>query len=306
MSKFSTLFVLLLLTISSLVAQEENSYTALSISTPENKSEPISFPSYNSFDSFQLVGGLVFVNGQIEGRNAKFILDTGSPGLILNKKPKSHSDQYIAAGLTGNTSIGETIVSELKVLNITKSNFKAYQMDLGHIENEILHKFDGLLGGDVFSEGILFLDYKNKKWAVKKELDKSDNILEMSFELVEHFLVLTVEVDNKMRRFVMDTGAEINLMDEKVFRSLNKSMIKSSSELAIQGASQENIGSPCAVIDAIYLNDKKFSEQTFSIVDFAFINEGLDNPFDGLIGFPFFENKKIAFDFEKEKIYLWE
>ncbi len=305
MSKLHTLLVLLLLSVSCW-AQEEISYTALSISAPENKAFSKTSFIDNTFDNFQLVGGLVFVEGEMEGKKAKFILDTGSPGLILNKKPQKHSEQYVAAGLTGNTSIGETIVSELRILNITKSNFTAYQMDLAHIENEILHKFDGLIGGEVFADGILYLDYKNQKWAVIDEIDESEKILEISFELVEHFLVLKVEVDHKERRFVMDTGAEINLMDEKVFRALTKEMIKSSSELAIQGASQENIGSPCAVLDAIYINEQEFAEQTFSIVDFGFINEGLKEPFDGLIGFPFFQDKKIAFDFKSEKIYLWE
>ena len=306
MSKFTTLLLVCLLLSQSGFAQKDDSYAALSVSTPEKNLSFKSGLTDNSFDNFQLVGGLVFVEGFMEGEPAKFILDTGSPGLILNKKPKKNSEQYIAAGLTGNTSIGETIVSELKILNITKSNFTAYQMDLGHIENEILHKFDGLIGGDVFSEGILFLDYKNKKWAIKEEINLDEKLLEISFELVEHFLVLKIDIDGKERRFVMDTGAEINLMDEKIFRALDKKMIKSSSELAIQGASQENVGSPCAVIDAIYLNNKEFNNQTFSIIDFGFINEGLDEPFDGLIGFPFFEDKKIAFDFKSEKIYLWE
>jgi len=288
------------------LAQKEDSFAALSISSPDKVLSFNTNIADSSHDNFQLVGGLVFVEGIMEGEAVKFILDTGSPGLILNKKPKKHSEQYIAAGLTGNTSIGETVISELKILNITKSNFTAYQMDLAHIENEILHKFDGLIGGDVFSEGILYLDYENKKWAIKEEIPSDEKLLEISFEMVEHFLVLKIDIDNVERRFVMDTGAEINLMDEKVFRALNNSMIKSSSELAIQGASQENIGSPCAVIDAIYLNDTKFNDQTFSIIDFAFINEGLDEPFHGLIGFPFFEDKKIAFDFKTEKIYLWE
>ncbi len=254
--------------------------------------------------TFQLVGGLVFVDAFMDGKKAKFILDTGSPGLIINQKPQDYSEQFIASGLTGNTSIGETTISEFKILNITKSNYQAYQMDLGHIENEILHKFNGLVGQDVFNNSILVLDYPNKKWGVSSELSLDESWYSISFELVEHFVVIEVIIDDKINRIVIDTGAEINLLDKKTYHSLNRNAILSSSELSIQGASLENVGSPCAVLDKIGIGTKSFSDQTFSIIDFSYINEGIENPFDGLLGYPFFEDKKVAIDFKRQLLHI--
>ena len=283
-------------------AQEEVSVLLIAPELEESYHSPIEFSK--DFETFDLVGGLVFVDAIMNGSKAKFILDTGSPSLILNQKPNDLSENFIASGLTGNTSIGETTISEFKILSITKSNYHAYQMDLGHIENEILYKFQGLVGQDVFRNSTLILDYKNKKWGVQKDLTFDESWTKIDFELVEHFVVINLIIDDKSHRIVIDTGAEINLLDEKAYGALNKKVISSAAELSIQGASLENVGSPCAVIDEIKLAGESFDDQTFSIIDFSFINEGIEEPFDGLLGFPFFEDKEIAIDFKEGVLYL--
>lgn len=301
MSKYLPLVAYMFMCLS-MSGQEE---VAMLLNAPELPEETSSSIIYSEgFENFDLVGGLVFVDALMDGEKTKFILDTGSPSLIINQKPQDFSEQFIASGLTGNASIGETTISEFKILSIIKSNYQAYQMDLGHIENEILHKFNGLVGQDVFKNSVLILNYNEKKWGVRNKFEADESWSKVNFELVEHFVIINLDIDDRNHRMVIDTGAEINLLDKKAYRALNKKVITSSSELSVQGASIENVGSPCAVLDKITLNEEKYFDQTFSIIDFSFINEGIDDPFDGLLGFPFFEDKEIAIDFKNQVLYL--
>ena len=255
---------------------------------------------------FKLVGGLIFVQGVHDGEEASYILDTGAPGLILNNKidKENYDDAYIASGLTGNTSIAEFTIEEFKILNITKSDFRAYQMDLGHIEDEILHQFAGLVGGDLFDNTILLLDYPNRKWGTVKSLAPFKVKHSIPFTQEEHFIIVQVEIAGESMRMILDTGAEISILDLHASKLLRKSVLKDAGSTSIQSASRNNTSTNNVNVHKFKIQNLQVKNHEFSVLNFDFINEGLDKKLDGLIGFPFFEGKKIAFDFTSEMIYI--
>ena len=262
----------------------------------------------NVMTPFKLVGGLTFVEGIHNGKRSTFILDTGAPGLILNKKLEDgeNEDLYIASGLTGNTSIGEYIVDEFKILNITKHAMLAHQMDLEHIEDEILHRFEGLVGSDIFDQSILILDYKNQLWGTASEAPSKKLDVIIPFTLQDHFIVVEIKIGNKEMRMILDTGAEISIIDGMSSIYLKEKSLKESGFTSIQSASSENTESKNVIVNKFFINKHIERNHEFSILDFDFINEGMAQKIDGLLGYPFLEGKKIAIDFPARQIHIYK
>lgn len=262
----------------------------------------------SNFDSFKLVGGLMFVNAKFNGKEGAFILDTGAPGLILNSKldNKSENENYIASGLTGDASIEELTVDEFKILDIVKSDFTAYQMDLAHIEDEILHRFNGLIGSDLFSNATLVLDYKQELWGTVEHIEKQSISNVIPFRMTDHFIVVDIKISGVEYSMILDTGAEINILSLKSAEEIKKSKLKKAGTTNIQSASQDYQSSETRILHRFHMGNHVEKHQEFSILPFDFINEGVDVNLDGLIGFPFFEGKKVALDFATNLIYIYK
>lgn len=262
----------------------------------------------NAMTPFKLVGGLIFVEAMHDGHVSSYILDTGAPGLILNNKIDSINEEntHVASGLTGNTSIGEYRINEFKILNITKRDFQAFQMDLEHIEDEILHRFSGLVGGDLFDNTILVLDYKKQEWGTVNKVKPRKIARSIPFIQQEHFIIVEIELAGEKLRMILDTGAEISLLDEVSMQQIRKSALKKAGSTSIQSASRDNKATRNVNAHKFYMYKHVEKNHEFSVLDFNFINEGLEETINGLIGFPFFKNKKIGFDFPAGMIHIYK
>lgn len=262
----------------------------------------------NALTPFKLVGGLIFVEAMHDGHVSSYILDTGAPGLILNSKIDHIKKEniHVASGLTGNTRIGEYNINEFKILNITKRDFQAFQMDLEHIEDEILHRFSGLVGGDMFDNTILILDYQKQLWGTVNKIKSRKIACSIAFTQQEHFIIVEIELAGEKMRMILDTGAEISLLDEASMHQIRKSALKKAGSTSIQSASRDNRATQNVNAHKFHMQKHVEKHHEFSVLDFNFINEGLDEKINGLIGFPFFKDKKIGFDFPNGLIHIYK
>ena len=260
------------------------------------------------FSPFNLVGGLMFVDANFNGESGTYILDTGAPGLILNNQIEIEPSEssYIASGLTGNASIDEFTVDEFKILDIVKKDFLAYQMDLAHIEDEILHRFSGLIGSDIFDQSILVLDYKEQMWGTVNEVEPALIASSYPFLMQDHFIIISIQVGGDKYSMILDTGAEINILDTDTALQIKKSKMKKIGTTNVQSASREHQTTQSIKLHKFQMGKHTERNQEFSIMPFDFINDGLDFGIDGLIGFPFFDGKKLALDFKTGTLHVFK
>ncbi len=289
-------------------AQNPTSKSVLSFGGIESDDAHITNSNSANFSPFKLVGGLMFVDANFNGESGTYILDTGAPGLILNNQVELEESEstYIASGLTGNASIDEFTVDEFKILDIVKKDFVAYQMDLAHIEDEILHRFSGLIGSDIFDQSILVLDYKDKEWGTVNSVDASDIATTIPFVMKDHFIIIDIIVAGETYNMILDTGAEINILDTDTSEEIKKSKMKSIGTTNIQSASRDHHSSQNVKLQKFQLGKHTEKNQEFSIMPFDFINEGLEYNIDGLVGYPFFEGKRVALDFKTGALHVFK
>ncbi|HUR30064.1 MAG TPA: retropepsin-like aspartic protease, partial [Saprospiraceae bacterium] len=178
---------------------------------------------------FTLIGHLMIVEGKVNDLTGRFIIDTGSERLLLNKK-------YLPADLPGRlvTSVGNTGMLEAKehqvdtlhLDQLTIPNLTAHLVDLNHIETKKNTKILGILGYNVFKDFELFIDFPNSR-IVLSRIDKSGCRLDLAlpweipydsltFDLKKHLIVIHTVVNNINLDMILDSGAELNLIDRKV------------------------------------------------------------------------------------------
>ena len=96
---------------------------------------------------FDLVGGLIFLDAKLDGQSQSFILDTGSPHLILNS---SLSEKKNKKGFEINGIGGKKKVKRLYKVNFAWQGIKlkrevSYALDLGNIARIKKREFAGLI-----------------------------------------------------------------------------------------------------------------------------------------------------------------
>jgi hypothetical protein len=115
---------------------------------------------------FQLAGKLILVDVILNGKPQKFVLDTGSPKVVLNSKylnkDKNETRLSSSQGVNGTIS-GMDIenVESLDFHGIKLNNQEVLSMDLSHLEEQLDTPFYGLIRYDLIKDYDLLFDYSN-------------------------------------------------------------------------------------------------------------------------------------------------
>lgn len=276
----------------------ENTFAKLSLTNEANK-------------SFELIGGMILIEANVNGKLGKFILDTGAPGVILNNKPLKKSKDLVAGGLNGAIEIGEIPIKKFEWGIINLSNFTGYTLDISHLEESFDREIAGLIGFDVLADFELLFDYEKREVQIlnarKNSLHKNNHPLKkISFQKQGHLPVIQAKIGEKTYRFGIDTGAEVNLMDKNILENLDKNIATFLADESIQGLENTTLSVPAVSVNNTVVQSNDFPDMKYLFVDFSAVNQNQEAKIDGLLGFPFLEKTKVSINYKKQKIYIWE
>ncbi len=188
---------------------------------------------------FTMAGNLIAVNVLLNGENKNFLLDSGSPKVVINSKyltKKGSVSKSISSlkGASGNISGLDIMkVEQLNFSGIQLNNQDVLTLNLSHIEKELNTNIYGLIGFELIKDYDIIFDYQNLKLILikpntfekyKNEKLLDNNLQTVPFILERHIPVINVQIDNTMLSFGIDCGAESNLISDSLFKSLNKSI----------------------------------------------------------------------------------
>ena len=260
--------------------------------------------------SFNLVKGIILVKAEMDGEIANFILDTGSPMMILNEK-NVRSDTPRANVLGGGVSGEWKKIDQFSWGGVHKFNMKALSMDISHLEYITNTPIKGLIGYEFFGDFDLMLDFENKiatlvppdyvtnvvKWKLHKELP---------FDLEGHIPVIDVAIGDVQLRMGLDTGAGTNLLDIN-----RKSEIAPELIALINNASVIGLGTnPTSIVAADVLETTiagtNYWNMRYVFSDISHLKNLHENNVDGLLGYPFFQSGKFTINYKRKIISFWE
>ncbi len=122
-------------------------------------------------DGFHLIA-----EGLINGKSARFVVDTGASRTVFDKErildyidnPEFNEKEGLSAGI-GGTDISSFIfkLEELSFGELSIKDYQAVAMDLSNVNNSYamlkIPPVDGVLGGDLLSKHQAVISYKLKK-----------------------------------------------------------------------------------------------------------------------------------------------
>lgn len=119
----------------------------------------------------------IFIQARINGRKARFLLDTGASRSVVDKdrirsffrntEPQLEKIEKFSTGLGTNSMESNTLI--LDILSFGRKSFRKYRtvaLDLSHVNESYtllgMRKIDGVLGGDLLLRMKAAIDYHHK------------------------------------------------------------------------------------------------------------------------------------------------
>lgn len=269
---------------------------------------------------FKMMGNLIAIDVTLNGKIKTFILDSGSPKVILNSKHINSSEEKketisSAKGVSGNISgMDIEVLKHLDFGGIQLNNQKVITLDLSHLEEELGETFHGLIGYDLIKEYDILFDYEKliitlinpNSFEKYKSTNLPNNILQaIPLELNGHVPVVKVQIDNEPYYFGIDTGAESNLISDNLFTSLQKF----TSDIMIE----ELLGADNIVkkvkkgkIESMKIGSKSFKYMTTLFSDISHLNKSYNLQLDGLLGYELLSEQKTLISYARKELVFIE
>ncbi|MGZ8554521.1 MAG: aspartyl protease family protein [Chitinophagaceae bacterium] len=275
----------------------------------------------SSIIPFNRVGNLIVIKAKVDSTEGNFILDTGAPKLILNmtyfRNYPSHSEETESGGITGETRASPTMVENLSFGPIKYYRAYADRVNLGHIENSKGIKILGLLGMQLFKRFEMIIDYEksliylhliNKKESstYRSEMLRDESAYHtFPVKIVEDKLITYGEIAGKKLSFLIDTGAESNVLDSRLSNKIFE-QVSITRRIMLAGSGAQKV-------EALYGDMKNMKIGELDIATLPVLVTNLEKMcfsynqcLDGMLGFDFLSMHKIGFNFVKRKMYIWK
>jgi hypothetical protein len=270
---------------------------------------------------FTLAGKLILVQGRADSMQGNFIFDTGSPDLVLNATYFREYRVTAAHDETESSITGEgrntnrTIIGLFTFGTLNYPNKKVDLVNLGHIEDSRQVKILGLLGVELFKECEVMVDFKNRvirlhRFSKKDRKQQSSTLIadqgkysEFPFEIRESRILLKTKVATKELQFVVDFGAESNVIDSRLPQKVLDA-VAVTGRVLLSGTGNKKI-------EAVTGNIASFSFADRPDMTLPVIITNLENTcfgsllcINGVLGHDFLSGYTFVFNFVKRKLYI--
>lgn len=277
--------------------------------------------SANCVIPFTRAGNLILVRAKADTADGYFVIDTGTPNLILNityfrRYPTTNPTE--SGGVTGAVANAtQTRVDSLFLGPIKYFHVDADMIGLGHIENNKGFKIFGLLGMKLFERFEMIIDYDqnliylhliNRKEAGTYKsplLNDTTAYRTVPIDIDEDKVIVHTVLKGKKLRFVVDSGAETSVLDSRLPNKVFES-VEVTRRVHLNGTGSQQV-------DALYgnLKDMQLGDQTIATLPVLITNlqsmcDAYNNCIDGMLSFDFLSLHKIGFNFVTRKMYIWK
>lgn len=289
------------------IATAQNFVSFLDIATSADKTTTINPVATSTTIPFTMLEGMMVVEATVNQQKGNFIIDTGAPTLVLNQQPTVNT-QLEGRGISEGLIADEVVVQEFSWSGIRKQNVDAFKVDISHLEKISGQHLAGIIGYDILKEVELLVDYQTQTVQLSpvKATKIKKPLAVIPFTMQAHLPVIKVKIGKKKFRLALDTASESNILDEKIFRKLDKTLLSNHQIGEIQGVDQQIKEVQVATIHQTTIKALSFDEMTYLFTDLSHLKSDSNLYIDGLLGYPFFKQGKLSINYQEQKIYVWE
>lgn len=264
------------------------------------------------------VGNLFFIEARVDSVTGNFLLDTGAPGLVLNQtyfRNTMMGDGQLASGIGKSQSrVMRFLADTLAIGELIYENMTADVVALGHLENSLGIKVTGLLGTGLFYNLEMELDTRNKTLTLYKtglqgnRLQHKDTAdipeIEMPLQIVNNVWMIEGKINGRKLKFVFDTGAEVNVLDDAVPGKVLE-LFSLTTRKVISGSTAAKLEVLNGQISAFELGSVTFEDQPFIIADLSHLQLAYGINIDGILGYDIISGSRIVLNAKQKTCIMY-
>jgi predicted aspartyl protease len=269
---------------------------------------------------FRLAGGaqpLILLPVEVNDEGPfEFILDTGAGTSLLSPELGQKLGIKIIGSKEGKSAGGSVSVSLAKVDSLAVGSTKLNDVDVGlvdlsHIGRTVGAKIDGDLGYNVLKHFRITLDYRRNE--IRFDDPKRFELAGQSTALTKvpmrlaspakPLILVDVFVNGRGPfQFAIDTGTSTTAITPELAQQLG--VASSPIGAATTGGAQVDV--TAGVLRSLQVGGARINDTSVVVADFfAMLSAAVGAKLDGLVGYNFLRNYKVALDYPNETLSLF-
>jgi predicted aspartyl protease/Flp pilus assembly protein TadD len=267
---------------------------------------------------FEMPNNRPIISVRVNGRKEplRFVLDTGSGiSVISDETAKQLGIKAVARGGMARAVGGkfEIVSGFLQSMEIGDARIENVPVYIRHFYNDDI-PVDGYIGLAVVTKYVTTVDYGARTFSLKRQRSNADDASAISQSGIEipirttssGFLSGEVQVEGVTRplNFIIDTGASITVVSEKLMELDEMSSFKHPARMRVYGAAGIAEGVQTLVLPRILLGSHAREKVDVAVLDLEAVNETTGFIQNGIIGGNFLRHFRVTFDFKKSVILL--
>jgi tetratricopeptide (TPR) repeat protein len=286
----------------------------------QNKLYAVSGASQTSVQ-FELPNNRPIIKVRVNGRKEplRFVLDTGSGISVISDETAKHLGiKAVARGGMARAVGGkfEIVYGFLQSMEIGDAKIENVPVYIRHFYNDDI-PVDGYIGLAVVTKYLTTVDYGARSFVLKRQRssdtgdDDASTVSQSGIEIPirttsSGFLSGEVQVEgvSKPLNFIIDTGASITVVSEKMMELDEMSSFKHPARMRVYGAAGIADGVQTLVLPRILLGNHAREKVDVAVLDLEAVNETTGFIQNGIIGGNFLRHFRVTFDFKKSVILL--
>jgi hypothetical protein len=265
----------------------------------------------------RLVKGLLLVEAEVDGRRGTFVLDSGAPALMLNKREFSApaNAQALATaeapkGVNGPVSgMSFYAVKQFDWQGISFHDKEIPTLDLRTIEQQLGNvPLLGLIGYNLLSQYALTLDYRAARVQLRRPeaaLASAAPLLTLPFKLRGHLPIVEVTVDGQPYQLALDCGAQTNLLDAQLAPAFAKKLRKRSQDVLRGGDSTPRTVVSGQIPEMRLGGSLPFHHQQTVFADISHLNQKPGQAaVQGIAGYPLLSQYRTTIDYVNSQLVV--
>jgi len=267
---------------------------------------------------FRMSGLHIVIMAEVDGKPGNFILDTGSEKLILNARHFDGGWVKKGRGSVGTfgivSKVRSCMVKNLSWQDMSAQNINADIIDLSHMEERKNIQLLGLIGYEVIKNFELLIDFKTQKVILLKTDETGKRfghssreyapVDSLNISIKQHFIILNGIINGQKVTFGLDSGAELNLLDQRANRRVlgHFEVIQQMVVNDIGGQAAREV--PVGKLQGFQAQHFQWPVMRTMLADLTHLNQLLGTRLDGVLGMEFFTKRPVIINYKKRMLYF--
>ena len=257
----------------------------------------------NSVTSFREVGAFMVVDAIVDGAPGRYVLDSGAPGLIVNRRPVSSDAVVLGEGLNGSVAVAKTKVRSLSWGPVAQSDLVAYAVDLDYLTDALGERIDGMIGYDQLRVAPVTIDYARKTITHHVGDPPHGDGVRLAMRVRDHVAAVKGRIDGRRVRLALDTGAGVNVLDDDRLDRLSANAHERIDDMLLRGLDAEQVRVPRTRVHLTEIADANWIGLPFAFADLSgFAKAGLR--VDGVLGKEWLQRHVVTLDYDRGFVWV--